>query len=66
MNSESAPRAPQKQAGIATAEEGTVMLDGPDGVAVAMTPEAADSTGRSLIEAAEQATSQRDDELNPS
>jgi hypothetical protein len=36
-----------------------VLLDGPDGVAIAMTPEAADATGRSLIAAAEEAAGQR-------
>jgi hypothetical protein len=46
------------QAGVATAEAGMVMLDGPDGVAIAMTPDAAEETGHSLIAAARQARSQ--------
>ncbi|RYY24019.1 MAG: hypothetical protein EOP62_18150 [Sphingomonadales bacterium] len=50
---------PQSRAGVATAERGIVMLDGPDGVAVTMTAEAADKTGKSLIAAAEQASTQR-------
>jgi hypothetical protein len=50
---------PETSPGIATAEDGVVMLDGPDGVAVSMTPEAAEATGRSLIAAAERASSQR-------
>ena len=44
--------------GIATAESGVVILDGPDGVAVTMTPEAAAQTGRNLIQAAEAAEQQ--------
>jgi hypothetical protein len=38
--------------GVATAEQGQVLLDGPDGVAVSMTPEAAEATARSLVDAA--------------
>ncbi len=49
---------PQTEPGIATAEEGLVILDGPDGVAVTMTPEAAVGTGRSLISAAAAADQQ--------
>ena len=52
--------------GIATAEQGVVILDGPDGVAVAMTPEAAESTARSLLAAAEEAASQCGPEAHPS
>jgi hypothetical protein len=44
--------------GIATAEQGQVMLDGPDGVATAMTPDAAEQTGHSLIAAAAEARQQ--------
>ena len=54
-----APTEPETTGGVATAEEGVVLLDGPDGVAVAMTPEAAQSTARSLIAAADQALAQR-------
>lgn len=43
-----------------TAEEGEVMIDGPNGVAAAMTPEAAEETGRRLLEAASEARGQRD------
>ena len=49
------PQAPQTKPGSVSMEHGPVMLDGPDGVAVAMTPEAALETGRRLIAAAEQA-----------
>lgn len=66
MAAEGSPSQPQRLAGIATAEEGTVMLDGPDGVAVAMTPEAAEGTGRSLLAAAEEAAGQRGAEAHPS
>jgi len=44
--------------GIATAEDGVVILDGPNGVALTMTPNAATQTGRSLISAAEIASRQ--------
>lgn len=43
---------PEAEPGIATAEDGLVILDGPDGVAVTMTSDAAARTGRSLIAAA--------------
>ena len=50
---------PETQPGIATAERGLVFLDGPDGVATTMTPEAAAATGRSLIDAAATVECQR-------
>ncbi len=43
---------PQTEPGIATAEDGLVVLDGPNGVAVTMTADAAARTGHSLISAA--------------
>lgn len=46
-------------AGRVTTESGQVMLDGPDGVAVAMTPRAAAETGRRLIAGAEAAERDR-------
>lgn len=49
-----------QQAGHAAAEEGIVVLDGPDGVAIAMTPEAAEQTARNLEQAAEEARRQRE------
>ncbi|HEX8302430.1 hypothetical protein [Sphingomonas sp.] len=55
---ESPQNEPEDKSGIATAEVGIVMLDGPDGVAVTMTAEAADATGRALISAAEEASAQ--------
>lgn len=42
------------------AVDGEVVLRGPDGVALSMTPEAAAETGRRLIEAAAMARQQRD------
>ncbi|MET0370655.1 MAG: hypothetical protein ABW039_04670 [Sphingobium sp.] len=48
----------QTEPGIATAEAGFVILDGPDGVAVTMTPRAATETGQSLISAARAAQQQ--------
>lgn len=51
----------RKDPGVATAEQGQVMLDGPDGVAVAMTPEAAEGTARSLLAAVEIAKQQQPD-----
>lgn len=56
MNAE---RQPESLPGVAIAERGQVLLDGPDGVAVAMTPEAAAETGRRLIDAARLAEEQR-------
>jgi hypothetical protein len=49
---------PETVAGKAIADSGVVLLDGPGGVAVAMTPDAARETGRQLIEAADVADRQ--------
>jgi hypothetical protein len=65
MNDFSAMHQPQTEPGIATAEDGLVILDGPNGVAVTMTPEAAAGTGRSLISAAEAADQQVLDRDHP-
>lgn len=46
------------ESGTASAEEGVVVLDGPDGVAITLTPEAAEGTGHSLIAAAQEARRQ--------
>ncbi|HEX7853372.1 MAG TPA: hypothetical protein VF503_06715 [Sphingobium sp.] len=46
------------ESGKAVAEEGLVLLDGPDGIAVALTPDAAEETGRELIRAANEARQQ--------
>lgn len=46
------PPRPETEPGVATAERGVVMLDGPDGIAATMTAAAARGTGQSLIAAA--------------
>lgn len=53
MNEPRAIPPPYDQPGKATAEGGVVLLDGPDGVAVTMTPDAAARTAESLRQAAE-------------
>ena len=55
MTDEREPLQPCEVPGRATAEAGVVLLDGPDGVAVAMTPECARQTAESLRAAAERA-----------
>lgn len=47
------------QATEVTAEDGEVILDGPDGVDVTVTPEAAEQTAENLIEGAVMARGQR-------
>ena len=49
------------EGGQATAEKGQVLLDGPDGVAITLTPQAAEDTGNALLRAAAEARSQEDD-----
>jgi len=46
---------PYDEIGIATVEGGHVLLDGPDGVALTLTANAAIATGRNLLEAGERA-----------
>jgi len=53
---------PETIPGVASAEYGVVTLDGPDGLAIAMTPEAAAETGRRLIAAAALAATQSPEE----
>ena len=55
MNRPTVPNRPCNVPGTASVEEGVILLDGPDGVAVAMTPEAAEGTADSLRAAAAQA-----------
>jgi hypothetical protein len=50
--------APFDKGGRAVAEEGIVLLDGPDGIAISMTADAAEETGSSLLEAARTARTQ--------
>lgn len=58
MTSSSASRSAKHMPGKAHAEEGVVILDGPDGVAVTMTAYSASETGKSLLEAARVAEEQ--------
>ena len=50
--------APHKMPSIVTAEQGEVHIDGPDGVAASLTPDAAEETGRRLLKAADAAREQ--------
>jgi hypothetical protein len=60
MSDQSLPsNTPQTEPGVASAEDGYVILDGPDGIAVTMTPQAAERTAQSLHAAAEIADRQR-------
>ena len=58
-------RLPSRRPGVATAEQGAVLLDGPKGVVVALTPEAAHATSENLRRAAAVAARQRR-EVTPS
>lgn len=58
MTSSAEPQ-PETEPGIASAEAGFVILDGPDGIAKTMTADAAARTGRSLIDAAAIADGQK-------
>lgn len=53
------PKPPYDEPSKVTAEQGEVHLDGPDGVAVAMTPEAAAETSDRLLHGAAQGAGQR-------
>ncbi len=53
---------PLSQPGTASAEEGHVFLDGPDGVAITLTPDAAITTGKRLVAAGEEARDQGNSE----
>ena len=46
---------PFDEAGEVSVEDGVVLVDGPDGVAIALTPQAARTFGERLIAAAEEA-----------
>jgi len=54
-----------QEAGVANAEQGEVILDGPDGVAISMTPDAARRTGKSLTGAADEAGRQEAEKPKP-
>ncbi|MEG3180144.1 hypothetical protein [Sphingomonas sp. LT1P40] len=51
-------REPFSEPGTASADSGMVILDGPGGVAIAMTPDAAEVTARNLKAAADEARRQ--------
>ena len=51
-------KSPFDQATNVTAEEGEVVLQGPDGIGLSMTPEAAEETGRRLLDGAGKARDQ--------
>lgn len=59
MNTERSSHPPSNAPGIASAENGMVILDGPCGIAATMTPEVAVQTGENLISAAASAKAQR-------
>jgi hypothetical protein len=61
MNDARSTAGPFDKGGVAVAEEGFVLLDGPDGVAISLTPGAAEETGTSLIAAAQEARNQTAD-----
>lgn len=50
--------APHAQPSHVTAESGEVNVDGPDGLATSFTPDAAEETGRRLVDAASEARAQ--------
>jgi hypothetical protein len=62
MANQGHPIEPMAKAGVASAEQGRVILDGPDGVAITMTADAAEGTARSLLAAAEKAKQQEQDD----
>lgn len=51
----------QKEAAVADAEGGVVLLDGLAGLAISLTPDAAEQTAENLVAAAKQARSQQQD-----
>ena len=53
------PIEPEVDGVVAAADEGVVTVDGPLGIALSLTPEAAQSSARSLTDAAEAAHAQR-------
>jgi hypothetical protein len=57
---------PRSEAGIASAEDGVVILDGPDGLAATLTARAAAATGKNLIAAAAEAEEQVRQAQSPS
>ena len=58
MNNQRSPQKLETQPGAVNAEDGYVILDGPDGIAITLTPEAAAIMGEGLIAAAKVAAEQ--------
>ena len=54
------PIAAQRQASEVVAEEGNIIIEGPDGVAVTMSPEAAEETAHRLLRAVSEARGEND------
>ena len=59
------PLTAHKQASQVTAECGNVIIDGPDGVAVTMSPDAAEETAKRLVEAVGEARRQSEPQRGP-
>jgi len=49
------PVASHSEPSVVNAEQGKVLVEGPDGVAVTLTPDAAEETARRLVTAASEA-----------
>jgi hypothetical protein len=59
------PLIAQKQPSHVAAESGNIIIDGPDGVAITMSPDAAEETARRLLAAVGEARRQTDCEPRP-
>lgn len=57
-----APRSGYASPSDVSAEQGEVILEGPDGVAVTLTPDAAEETARRMLDAAAEARRQTEGE----
>ncbi len=57
--------APHPDPSLVSAEEGEVQIDGPNGLATALTPDAAEETAHRLLKAASQARRQLDGKQRP-
>lgn len=55
------PIAAHGQASDVIAEEGNIIIEGPNGVAVTMSPDAAEETARRLLRAVSEARGENDD-----
>ncbi len=57
------PVAAHREASDVVAEEGNIIIEGPDGVAVTMSPDAAEETARRLLRAVSEARGENEDPL---